>query len=195
MRVFVAVPRDPAWSESARAFVATLRPASPDAAWTRPAAWHLTIKFLGNAPAKALEIFARALEPAATALPSGTLIAGPATVFPPRGPARVLGLGFERTLTLEALETFAAAAELEARSLGLQREERPFHPHVTFARLRSAWPPQAVERFRRAASQWRFPEFPVRACVLYASRLEPGGAVHTPIAEWPFAGAGAGATA
>ena len=195
LRAFVAVPRDPFWSESARQFVETLRPVSPDAAWTRPAAWHLTLKFLGDASADALETFAHALSPAVTALPPGTLRVEGATVFPPRGAARVLGLGFARARTLEDLEALAFAAEREARSLGLQREERAFHPHVTLARVRSPWPREAVDRFRRAAAEWKFPDFPVRASVLYRSRLAPGGAVHTPIAEWPFGATGAGATA
>ncbi len=197
IRAFVAVPRDPLWSESARQFVETLRPGCPAASWTRPSAWHLTLKFLGDAPAGSLETFARRFAAAAGAVPAGALGPGAATVFPPRGPARVLGLGFARTRTLEDLEALAGAAETSARSLGLQREDRALHPHVTLARVRAPWPREAVDRFRRGAAEWEFPDFAVGACVLYASRLAPGGAVHTPISEWLFArdGARAGASA
>ncbi|MEP7131931.1 MAG: RNA 2',3'-cyclic phosphodiesterase [Acidobacteriota bacterium] len=197
IRAFVAVPRDPLWSESARQFVETLRPGCPAASWTRPSGWHLTLKFLGDAPADSLETFARRLAPVARAVPAGALKPGPSTVFPSRGPARVLGLGFARTRTLEDLEALAGAAETLARGLGLQREDRAFHPHATLARVRAPWPREAVDRFRREAAEWKFPDFAVSACVLYGSRLAPGGAVHTPVAEWPFArnGAGAGASA
>ncbi|MEO8190741.1 MAG: RNA 2',3'-cyclic phosphodiesterase [Acidobacteriota bacterium] len=195
VRAFVAVPRDPLWSESARQFVETVRPTCPDSAWTRPSAWHLTLKFLGDAPADSLETFALRFAPAAAAVPAGALRPGGPIVFPPRGPARVLGLGFARTRTLEDLEALAGAAETLARGLGLQREDRAFHPHATLARVRAPWPREAVDRFRRKAAEWTFPDFAVSACVLYGSRLAPGGAVHTPVAEWLFARDGAGAGA
>ncbi len=195
VRAFVAVPRDRLWSESARLFVESMVPVSPHSAWSRPDSWHVTVKFLGHAPANALEAFARALAPVAAAVPTGSLRTEGAAVFPSRGPARVLGLGFARTRALEDLEAFAVAAEGEARTLGLQQEDRGFRPHVTLARVRAPWPHDAVDRFRRAAAEWKFPDFEMRAGVLYGSRLARGGAVHTPIARWPFRATGAGASA
>ena len=108
---------------------------------------------------------------------------------------RVLGLGFARTGWLEDLDGLASTAEREARRLGLKREDRAFHPHVTLARIQTRWRSDAVERFRRAAGEWNLPEFRAQACVLFGSRLGPGGAVHTPLSEWPFRAAGRGATA
>ncbi|MCA1579885.1 MAG: RNA 2',3'-cyclic phosphodiesterase [Acidobacteria bacterium] len=195
VRAFLAIPRDPAWGESAARLVEALRPTSPDAAWTRPESWHVTIKFLGDGTPEALEDFSRALAPAASAVRSGALFPGGATVFPSRGPARVLGLGFARSASLEDLEGLASAAEREARRLGLKQEDRPFHPHVTLARLPSRWPRDAVERFRRVAGEWKVPAFRAAACVLFGSRLGPRGAVHIPLAEWAFRADGAGATA
>ena len=58
MRAFLALPPDPAWTESARGLVAGLQPRLPPASWTRPEAWHLTLKFLGEIPADAAAAFA-----------------------------------------------------------------------------------------------------------------------------------------
>ncbi len=195
VRAFLAVPRDPVWEESAARLVETLRPTSPDAAWTRPASWHVTIKFLGDGSAEALENFSRALGPAASAVRGGGLLPAGAAVFPSRGPARVLALGFARTSSLEDLDGLASAAEREARRFGLKQENRAFHPHVTLARIRSRWPPDAVERFRRVAGEWKLPEFRAEGCVLFASRLGPAGAVHTPLAQWAFRAVAREATA
>ena len=191
MRAFLAIPRDPEWSESTRGFVESVRSTLPDAGWTRPPAWHLTIKFLGEASQEALAAFGECISRAAAVLVAGELRAEGAIVFPSRGPARVLSIAFAQSEALAGLERLAAAAEEEARRLGLEREDRRFHPHVTLARARSRWPARAVDRFREEAAAWSFPPLRAGSCVLYTSRLEPSGAVHTPVAEWPFAGAAA----
>jgi 2'-5' RNA ligase len=59
---------------------------------------------------------------------------------------------------------------------------------VTFARLREPWPRPAVDDYAREVEAWRFPTWNARSCVLFESRLDPRGAVHTPISEWTFQG-------
>ena len=192
IRAFLALPPDPEWGESALGLVEELRPASPPASWTRPASWHLTLKFLGQATREALASFAEAVAaPASETEPSDLPSAG-GVVFPARGPARVLGAGFAPSPALSGLERLAAAAEASSRRLGLEREDRPFRPHVTLARLRDRWPAAAVERFRRTAASWPLPPWKARRCVLYASRLGSSGAVHTELAAWPFRASPAG---
>lgn len=189
IRAFLAVPADPGWSEAAGTLVAALRAESPPASWTRPAAWHITVKFLGTASRDALESFGRAIEPLAASLPPGELSSEGAAVFPSSGPARVLAIGFAPGPALESVLALASAAETEARRAGLEREDRAFRAHVTLARLKDRWRRDAVDRFRERAAGAAFPAWPVRTCVLYASRLDRTGAIHTPIAEWRLAGA------
>ena len=186
VRAFLALPPDPEWGASARGLVEELRPVSPPASWTRPSSWHLTLKFLGQATREALLAFAEAIATPASEAAPGELPSGGPAVFPSRGPARVLAAGFAASPALSALEGLAAAAEASSRRLGLEREERPFRPHVTLARLRAKWPASAVERFRGTTAAWPLPPWKARRCVLYASRLGPGGAVHTELAEWPL---------
>lgn len=182
------------WGESARGLVGAVRPESPEAAWTRPDAWHMTLKFLGESPRAVLEEFAHEIAAAAAATAPGELQAAGAAIFPERGTPRVLAVGFTGA-ALEGVERLAAAAESAARRLRLAEEQRPFHPHVTLARLRSRWPADAIERFRAAAAGWTFPPWQTRTCVLYASRLGPKGAAHTPLAEWTLGGGKRGTTA
>ncbi|HYK42487.1 MAG TPA: RNA 2',3'-cyclic phosphodiesterase [Thermoanaerobaculia bacterium] len=193
IRAFLALPPDPEWGASAHALVEELRPASPPASWTRPSSWHLTVKFLGQATREALVSFAEAIALQASQMEPGDLPRGGPAVFPSRGPARVLAVGFAPAAALTGLERLAAAAENAARRLGLEREDRPFRPHVTLARLRARWPAAAVDRFRKTAASWPLPAWKARRCVLYASRLGPAGAVHTELAEWPLGAASASA--
>jgi 2'-5' RNA ligase len=186
IRAFLALPPDPEWGESALGLVEELRPVSPPASWTRPAACHLTLKFLGGATREALASFAEGIARPASETDPGLLPPAGGAVFPPRGPARVLAAGFAPSPALSGLERLAAAAEALSRRLGLEREDRPFRPHVTLARLRRRWPAAAIDRFRQAAASWPLPAWKARRCVLYASRLGPSGAVHTELATWPF---------
>ena len=188
MRVFLAVPSDPMWVDSARGLLERLREAVPRASWTRPESWHLTLHFLGEVAEEAVARFAAEIEPAAMDTVPGALAARPATVFPDRGRPRVLGVGFEPSPGVESISNLAARASEVASALGLRTEVRDFHPHVTFARLREPWPREAVEEYARAVEAWAFPAWHARSCVLFESRLEPAGAVHAPLREWSFQG-------
>lgn len=188
MRVFLAVPADAGWVDSARRLVDRLRTDSPNASWTRPESWHVTLKFLGETSEDDAERFADAFGEAAARAPGGSLAPGGALLLPHSGRPRVLGVGFASdSSALAALGSLARAAESAFRGLGGAAEDRPFHPHVTLARLRSPWPRPAVDAYRRAADEWAFPAWPVRTCVLYRSRLASSGAVHVPLREWALA--------
>lgn len=188
MRAFLAVPADQAWVESGRRFLARIRETSPDASWTRPESWHLTVRFLGEVPGPSAQTFQDRLAPLANGFAPGELPTAGPVVFPPRGRPRVLAVGFEPGAVGRLLGGVAEAAERAARSIGCTPEDRPFRPHVTFARLRNGWPPSAVEAFCQAARAWPFPAWRVGSLVLYESRLDPAGAVHVPLREWAAAG-------
>jgi len=189
VRAFLGVPADPAWAERVRQLIEPLRAELPRASWTRPESWHVTLKFLGEVTEEVAESFAAAIEGSVADLPEGELVASPPILFPPGGRGRVAGMGFRPGPTLEALARLAAAAEASARAIGCRAEERAFEPHVTLARLRRPWPPSAVAAFTRAVAGWPLPPWRVTCCVLYRSRLDPAGAVHTPVRRWEASGA------
>lgn len=189
MRVFLAVPSDPLWVDSARGLVESLRNGLPRASWTRAEGWHLTILFLGEVDAGFVSRYADAVAPAAFEAVAGEIQPGAPVVFPERGRPRVLGVGFSPSPGVESVTRLAAVAQETAVRLGWKGEShRPFRPHVTFARIREPWPESAVNEYRRVVEEWRFPSWLARSCVLFESRLEPAGAVHTPIHEWTFQG-------
>jgi 2'-5' RNA ligase len=187
VRVFLATPCDAAWSEQARQLLARVRPDSPPASWTRPDSWHVTLKFLGEISAETADRFALAIGEALGNLRAGSLSSSGALLLPGPGRPRVLGIGFaESSTALPSLSAVARGAELAFRRLGGEAENRAFRPHVTLGRVRQPWPREAVERFAREADAWSFPDWPVRSCILYESRLQSSGAVHTPLREWAF---------
>ncbi len=188
MRVFLAVPADAAWVESASKLTALLRGTLPPAAWTRPGSWHLTLQFLGEISKEAADRFADAIGDRMAFAAEGSLLPGGAILLPGPGRPRVLGAGFSSSSSaLPGLSDLACAAEDAAERLGVRATRRAFRPHVTLARVREPWPAEAVESFRRRTDSWAFPPWPVRSCVLYRSQLRPSGALHTPLREWALA--------
>ncbi len=187
MRAFLAVPGDPAWIESARVLLRDLPARFPRASWTRPESWHLTIRFLGEISEEAAGRFTAGIEPAVSRLAARELAAEGPVLFPPRGRPRTVAVGFDPAAGVEALGEIARAAEAAARTIGCEPETRPHRPHVTLARLRDPWPAAAVEELSRTIGAWRFPAWRVRSVVLFRSRLDAAGAVHTPMREWTAA--------
>jgi len=187
MRTFLAVPGDPDWAASVRRLRDDLKVRLPAASWTRPDSWHLTLRFLGEISEEAADRFAERIAPAASSVPAAALVASGPVVFPLRGRPRTLGVGFDEPAVEAALGGVARAAERAAREIGCEPQTRPFRAHVTLARLREPWPPSAIEDAVRAVSDWAFPSFAVRGVVLNSSRLDPAGAVHTPLREWAAA--------
>jgi 2'-5' RNA ligase len=97
--------------------------------------------------------------------------------FPPRGLPRILWAGLSPSPPLLSL---ARQVEERVAAAGLPREPRPFSPHITLARSTSADPAE-VRHYLEQHRSFTLPPFPVDRFTLYASRLTPGGAIHTPL--------------
>jgi RNA 2',3'-cyclic 3'-phosphodiesterase len=93
--------------------------------------WHLTLQFLGNrvdfdAVAGALDAFA---------VGRGTVALGGAGAFPSDRRGRILWLGVSEGEAL--LSQLAAAVGALLEPVGYPPEERPYHAHLTLARLKT----------------------------------------------------------
>lgn len=179
LRLFIAAPLTDEVRAQAAACADALRAASADAAWLRPEAMHLTLRFLGATPPDRVPALETALDAAARGRSPFTLELDHLGFFgPPRAP-KVLWAGVGQGL--EPLKSLAGAVEEALAARGFPREERPFSAHLTLGRLRS--PRNAgklLDALKAAEVRWHLP---VDRLILYSSRLQPGGSVHTPLRE------------
>lgn len=171
MRLFTGI----ALAEEAKArILEALRPfrrAGAPMRWTEEDNIHLTLKFIGEAGETQAQRIAAAL-PAAARFRLRLRGFGK---FPAGDALRVFWAGVEENPGLAAL---FAAIEDALEPLGVAREERPFHPHVTLGRGK-ALPPrgQGASPFRGIAARLRdagetlFGEWEVDRYRLYSSRL------------------------
>jgi 2'-5' RNA ligase len=159
---------------------ARLRTAVPDAraSWPRAENLHLTLKFLGEIARSRVEALTNAAARAARNSQAFKLAIGGAGSFPPRGIPRVLWLGVADSSG--GLARLQSRLEEECAREGFKREERPFHPHLTLARLRA---PQQARRLAKRHQEIGFEaiEFAVTELVVMRSELGPGGSRYTKI--------------
>lgn len=150
------------------------------ASWSRESNLHLTLKFLGETPQHLVEKFDSAIARAVNGIaPFPILVAG-SGVFPrPRDP-RVLWIGVsdaERQLARLHLQL-----EAKSEQEGFARQTRPFHPHLTLARLRSQ---QGAREIARAHEELKFApeEISVNEVLLIRSELGSTGSSYTTISR------------
>lgn len=186
VRAFVAVTPDAAALAAVEVWRREVADAVDGVRWVPASQWHVTLRFLGETPAAAVEGLVEGLgHLAARCSPFPAVLRG-AGVFPPRGEPRVLWVGVEAD---EALRSLRDGVEAVVRSLGFPEEERPFLPHLTLARagaggsLAGARPRVAGVR-DRVWGRWE-----VRGFTLFRSELRPAGAVHRPLAQFNLGGA------
>lgn len=176
-RLFVALPLPPTVAESLAALATALR----GFVWVPAERLHLTLRFVGEVPHERIEPLATALE-AVRVAPFHLALDG-LGVFPPRGPPQVLwagvGAGHPRLFQLRQ------QIDDTVLRCGIAADLRRFLPHLTLARCGRA-NPAAVRAWLHRHRGWTGPSFHVDAFRLYASDLQPNGALHTSLRVFPL---------
>jgi 2'-5' RNA ligase len=184
-RIFIAIELPASTRQRLKDHIDRLRDALPDAraSWSREENLHLTLKFLGDTPVSQIETLSQvAKRSASKAIPFELIVTG-AGVFPPRGQPRVLWIGVEDVSG--QLGKLQQALEDGCDKEGFARETRPFHPHLTIARLRK---PHGSRELAALHEEMGFEAETVRASALVVVRSELGseGSRHTVISRHEF---------
>jgi RNA 2',3'-cyclic 3'-phosphodiesterase len=180
-RLFVAVRPPEGVLDAVERVVAPARRRMVGPRWTTRDQWHLTLQFLGwvedaTAVAAALEAMGAGIE--------FPVRVGGGGAFPRPSRGRVVWLGL---LEGESDVAGLAAGVNEAlRPLGFEPEKRPFHSHLTLARLRQ--PADVSSVVEAIGDDPVGAEWMVREVVLYQSHLSPKGARYEPVAQVPLEG-------
>jgi RNA 2',3'-cyclic 3'-phosphodiesterase len=176
MRLFIAMNFPEGlrarWTEG----TAALRALAPRARWTPAAQMHLTVAFLGEQPESLVPPLTSALDSIAGASTRLSLAMQGLGAFPTWRRARVVWLGVEQS---PALMQIADSVARSCRDLGIPAEGRPFHPHITLARLDDRVPDDQVRTLEHAAREMTDRTISdVDSLDLMASILGPGAAKH-----------------
>lgn len=180
VRVFIAVPIPAALrrilAETASAAFGDM----PNIRAVPARSMHLTLKFLGDIETEAAHNLGQALSLLARQHQAFSLEAQGVGGFPDLKSPRVLWVGL--TGEAQRLIDLARAVDRMVSELGFPEEKRPFTPHLTLARLKSAKQMGLLRKRVDALKDRSFGVMPVEEIVLYRSDLRPEGARYTPLA-------------
>lgn len=189
IRTFIAIELTPDLERAIRDLQAQLqgRLPFPSMRWVQPHGIHLTLKFLGDIPPSRLPTIQDALAAVAARHAPFALAAEGLGVFPSPSRPNVLWVGLAGDLP--RLHRLRDDVEAAIAPLGYPTESRPFHPHLTLARIKDAAPTDAqqVRDQLRQSPAADLGALPVTAIHLMRSDLSPQGARYTPLGVYPLA--------
>jgi len=182
MRLFTGIDLPPKVASAIGAAQDTLKPHAA-LKWSPVRNLHITTKFIGAWPEERLGELRAAL---------GTIPPRPAIPikldglgwFPNPHQPRILWVRVDAPPSLAGL---ARETEERLEDLGVGREDRPYRPHLTLARIEDRKVDLAPLRQAIAGlPSADLGEFEAGAFHLYLSQPEPGGSRYTKLAEFPF---------
>ncbi|MBI1764166.1 MAG: RNA 2',3'-cyclic phosphodiesterase [Acidobacteria bacterium] len=183
MRIFVAIEL-PAEikTELGRAQTA-LRQTRAAVSWTKSENLHLTLRFLGEVETARLPALKRAC--AETAQQSAPFALGLDGLgfFPTAHKPKVIWAGLHDAA--QALASLQQALQDRLAALGFPPEDKPFHPHLTFGRIKT---PGGTKPLAECVAAYVLPPLPfaVTELVLLQSQLRAGGSLYTPLLRAPL---------
>lgn len=153
----------------------------PPGRWSQRETLHLTLHFIGDAPAAVARAYQKVLgEVEAAAFDLRIQGLGQ---FPTDDRPRVIWAGAQNTPDLRALHE---AVGLALESEGYRRERRRFHPHITLMRFRKPIRRGLASRWLQAHIDFYAEPFRVEEFALFESDLRPSGAVYTKRGVYPL---------
>lgn len=140
--------------------------------WVPPEQFHITLKFIGDTKERYFFEIQEALRE--IEVPSFELKLKGLGCFPPRKDPKVLWVGIEKNETLLRLRN---KVENNLSKIGIEREQRKFSPHLTFARLKNTTSGQ-VGNFIAVNGLFQTEPILISEFHLYSSILTQKGAIH-----------------
>lgn len=182
MRLFIAVELNAAIERAAHAVIEEMRGRVAQIAprakitWSAADRIHITVRFIGEAGEAQAHAIQSAME-APIDVPAWDLTVEGIGAFPPKGPPRVFWAGL--TGGREGLLEVERAVSQRLDGL-VPREERPYSPHLTLARVKEPAGLSRAALFEGLTTR-HFGTVHVDTITLFESRLSPRGATHIPL--------------
>ena len=151
--------------------------------WLKPDAFHITLKFLGDVPVEDLSYIAQQLSIVSQGCRPTQIRLDRLGVFPNAKRPRVLWWGPDPETVPAELRAVHFHVQEALHLLGFEKEDRPFHPHLTLGRIRDNVDPSRVAEALLETESGLETDFPIRRIDLMESRLHPQGAVYETLVE------------
>jgi 2'-5' RNA ligase len=156
------------------------RDAGAELRWVAPINYHVTLAFLGWTGVEAIGPVCDGLAAAVAGAGRMTFRTTRLGAFPSLDQASVLWAGIEDGAALTGLARSIGAA---MAGLGFQPDARPYHPHVTLARLRT---PRALREIVLPMAEQMFGDTRIDAVTLFETETKSSGSVYREVQKIAF---------
>ncbi len=188
IRVFVAVEPSSDVREKISALQHQLKPTLPPMNWVRLESIHLTLKFLGSVEPSRISQLLSVLESIGKRHKKFSVDVQDLGVFPHVKHPRIFWVGvIEKT---HALQELVLEIEAALEPLGFPLEDKPYHPHLTLARIKreNAIVGSALSENGILHNDQQLGALPIDRFLLFQSDLDSFGATYTPLGSVQLSG-------
>lgn len=174
MRAFLAFELEEPVKEYLDRLVSRVSQLYEGVRWVKKENHHVTLKFFEEIEERMAEAMRETLLPLAALFAPFEVTTGGIDFFPRRARARVVVVSFKDGV--ERMEEIFHEVERRLSKLKLEREMRPYKPHITLGRKRNPSPVEDCpkELFHEMT-------FTLEKITLFKSVLSPNGPLYTPL--------------
>jgi len=147
--------------------------------WVETENLHLTLRFLGEIPEKSIDKVQQVMAQVAKGQKSFELSISGLGMYPHPKQPRTIWLGVQGAKPMIALQS---QLEDALESIQIERENRPFNPHLTLARIRDRTSREVAHQIGETLASFKVDSlgaFPVSQIHLVESQLTPQGPIYT----------------
>jgi len=151
--------------------------------WVDPEILHITLSFLGDTSEEQINYISEQLEKICCGYSSMELHLKELGVFPNVRKPRVFWIGMERN---EQLENLQGEIEMMLCNYGINRNNKPFSPHLTIARIK--WIDD-IDKLKYRLQKYRgktIQKTKIGEVIYYQSKLTSNGPIYNSIKKFPL---------
>lgn len=180
MRLFIALPLEKSVKDELDKLIATLKRQGGPVKWVKAENIHLTLRFLGETNDNLVSDIKHHIDEVVNTHRKVQTSINNLGGFPNLNRPRVIWVGIEQNL--DALRKMANDIEHRMRSLGFEKETKPFKAHLTLGRVRD---PKGLDNLTNFMKDYRLEEMPLLfdRIVLFKSTLTPQGPIYERLRE------------
>ncbi|MCD5390965.1 RNA 2',3'-cyclic phosphodiesterase [candidate division NPL-UPA2 bacterium] len=177
IRSFIAVRLDSEIRSKLASVQDELKKCKADVKWVKAENIHITLKFLGYILESQLKDIFKAADESIEGTSPFTLSFSGLGVFPKLQNPRVVWMGVKEGK--EELVRISRNLEEILNRCGFEKEERPFHPHLTLGRVKSPRNRDSLIKAIESEKDRSAGSMQVEELVVMQSLLKPGGAEYS----------------
>lgn len=179
IRTFIAIELNEETHSELSSLLSALKESDADVKWVAPEVIHLTLKFLGYIDDVKIKEVQKILDEIIKNFKPFVLSLKGIGAFPKLDYPRVVWVGVDAGKN----ETSQLAKELEDRleKIGIPKEDREFHPHITLGRVKSSKNKDKLKSIIETTKFEPRSKINVDHLTLFKSQLTTQGPIYTPL--------------